>query len=132
VKITIRAKRQLSLGADINCIHLKVGVNQVDKVAFDSVKDKWFVKALVSSGAITVDDPSEVPEPEGLAEVVITKETIEVVMPEIEPDKPAEQPSEAVEIPEAVKGPLPQKKVAITKKEALTKAPSKFKIKREG
>lgn len=77
-----------SLGSGFKSIQLKEGQNEVDEREFDLVRDKWFMKSLLASGAIAIKEAKEVPEPAvdpaSLVEVVFGKDEMPAVLPESE------------------------------------------------
>ena len=121
-KIIVRAKRPLQLGMGPNAPKLKMGKNEIEESLID--KDVWYVKALLASGAITIEKAPEPPAPEILADVVISKDKIEVIPPSIQPDGPPESVVETVETEEPVN-------VKPSKKKAVAPKVEKPKIKRE-
>ena len=122
-KVIVRVKRPLQLGMGPNAPKLKTGKNEIDESLID--RGVWYVKALLASGAIVIESAPEPPAPETLAEVVISKDKIEVIPPSIQPDKPPESVVETVKTEEPVKAIPPKKKTVVPKIE------KKPKIKRE-
>lgn len=122
-KVIVRAKRHFQLGMGPNAPKLKVGKNEIEESLID--KGLWCVKALLASGAIVIEPAPKPPAPETLAEVVISKDKIEVIPPSIQPDKPPESVVETVKTEEPVKVISPKKKTVAPKVE------NKPKIKRE-
>ena len=147
-KVIVRVKRPLQLGMGPNAPKLKTGKNEIDESLID--RGVWYVKALLASGAIVIESAPEPPAPETLAEVVISKDKIEVIPPSIQPDKPPESVVETVKteepvkvmmlpkepVPETVKTEesvkvVPRKPFPPKKKTVVPKIEKKPKIKRE-
>lgn len=96
-KLIIVSKKKLSLGPHFNSPQLKVGRNEFDEAIIN--QDTWFFNGLLASGTITIEVVPEPEEPEGLAEVVITEDKVEVFGPPVLGEEKEQEEVPASEIP---------------------------------
>jgi len=82
-KVAIFVSRPIMLGLGQSALRLKPGKAEID----DTYLDKWYVKAMIDSGTITLASvpKSVVVDESKLAEVVIAPESISVALPKSEP-----------------------------------------------
>ena len=93
-KVIIHSKGPFSLGSGHDSPTLKPGRNEVPEDVYAAVKDEWFMSALESSGAITIERPPEPAFP--LAEVEIGENGMVVIPPVAEFVTDAEKMKDSV------------------------------------